>query len=131
MFEMMDYGMPLPAITASPTGSVMSEQYDSGEQYNQQTAYDSIFDTRMKTTMADSIFDTQMKTTMTDSIFENTGQRNSYQSSDDVFEFIDRRKTEFSDFREDGKQLRSTLEPIAWTVQTLCSTFGEALALVR
>ena len=54
-----------------------------------------------------------------------------FESSDDVFEFIDRRKTEFSDFREDGKQLRSTLEPIAWTVQTLCSTFGEALALVR
>ncbi|KAL1731682.1 hypothetical protein EV714DRAFT_271481 [Schizophyllum commune] len=52
-----------------------------------------------------------------------------FESSDDVFEFIDRRKTEFSDFREDGKQLRSTLEPIAWTVQTLCSTFGEALAL--
>ncbi|KAI5885324.1 uncharacterized protein SCHCODRAFT_02706840 [Schizophyllum commune H4-8] len=52
-----------------------------------------------------------------------------FASSDEIFEFIDSRRTEFSNFREDGQQLRSKLEPIAWTVQTLCSILGEAFAV--
>ena len=53
-----------------------------------------------------------------------------FESSDDIFKFIDDRKMEFSAFRDDGKHLRSKLEPIAWTVQGLCDVFGEALAVV-
>ncbi|KAL1731685.1 hypothetical protein EV714DRAFT_271484 [Schizophyllum commune] len=50
------------------------------------------------------------------------------ETSDDIFKFIDHRKSEFSVFRADGEQLRSKLEPIAWTVRTLCDVLGEALS---
>ena len=53
-----------------------------------------------------------------------------FESSDDIFKFIDDRKMEFSAFRDDGKHLRAKLEPIAWTVQGLCGVLGEALAVV-
>ena len=50
------------------------------------------------------------------------------ETSDDIMKFIDHRKSEFSVFRVDGEQLRSKLEPIAWTVRTLCDVLGEALS---
>ncbi|KAL1731680.1 hypothetical protein EV714DRAFT_208342 [Schizophyllum commune] len=52
-----------------------------------------------------------------------------FESSDDIFKFIDDRKMEFSAFRDDGKHLRAKLEPIVWTVQGLCGVLGEALAV--
>ena len=74
MFEMMDYGMPLPAIAASPTGSVFSDREPSPPHQHQTTNYD-------------SIFDAEPKTTVDDSIFSKTGYKTSYETSDDVFEF--------------------------------------------
>lgn len=74
MFEMMDYGMPLSAISASPTGSSFSEQEDQSERYKQ-------------TTMYDSIFSGENRNITEDSLFEKTGQRTSYETTEDVFEF--------------------------------------------
>ncbi|KIP05270.1 hypothetical protein PHLGIDRAFT_128997 [Phlebiopsis gigantea 11061_1 CR5-6] len=75
MFEMMDYGMPLSAIAASPTASVFSEQQEAGAPFSPQT------------TSSDSIFGAEPKTGAEDSIFEKTGQKMSCGPSDDVFEF--------------------------------------------
>ncbi|KAI0339201.1 hypothetical protein BDW22DRAFT_606971 [Trametopsis cervina] len=74
MFD-MDYGMPLSAISGSPAESTFSDRY------NQQTNYDSIFDSEIN----------EPKTSVEDSIFEKTGDKSSYaDETDNVFEMEQR-----------------------------------------
>jgi hypothetical protein len=50
--SVFDHGMPLSAITASPTQSI-DEKFD----FDNRSSYDSIMDTRRSTTCEDSLFD--------------------------------------------------------------------------
>lgn len=86
MFD-MDYGMPLEAISASPSGSRVSDcDY-------QRSTYDSIFDTESKASAQDSIFE---KTDFT------AGQRTSF--SEDIFD-LDRSYSQ-QDFYLQARQFR-------------------------
>ncbi|GJE99043.1 hypothetical protein PsYK624_152830 [Phanerochaete sordida] len=81
MFDRMDYGMPLPAITASPTGSAFSSDPDSS-----QLGSDICQQFSSQAVSYDSIFDGQ-RTSVADSILEKTGAPASHDATDDVFSF--------------------------------------------
>ncbi|KAI0794946.1 hypothetical protein C8Q75DRAFT_791510 [Abortiporus biennis] len=84
MFDQMDHGMPLSAISASPPESV------SGEQLYNRTSFDSIMDVERRTT------------TVEDSLFEKTGYRSSISSEGSVFGYDE----SHSHIGENGEFLR-------------------------
>ncbi|KAL1749283.1 hypothetical protein HDZ31DRAFT_79113 [Schizophyllum fasciatum] len=53
----------------------------------------------------------------------------SFVSAEDIYGFIEHRKSDFIAFRSDGQGLRSRVQPIASTVRTLCDLLGEAVAV--
>ncbi|TRM58119.1 hypothetical protein BD626DRAFT_512851 [Schizophyllum amplum] len=57
-------------------------------------------------------------------------QAASFDSTTSIFAYIEQNKATFKKSRADGPQtLRSKIEPIAATIQTLCGTFEEAIIL--
>ena len=56
MFD-SDHGMPLAAISGSPTGSTFDEPEDIISRYGQPTSYDSIMDGDPRSSVFDSLFD--------------------------------------------------------------------------
>ncbi|KAF8060726.1 hypothetical protein FPV67DRAFT_304096 [Lyophyllum atratum] len=72
MFDTVEHGMPLTAISASPSESFAEQRFGNRSSFD----YDSIIDDR--------------RSSMDDSLFEKTGDRSSF-SSDSVFGFDDSR----------------------------------------
>ncbi|EKM52947.1 uncharacterized protein PHACADRAFT_259113 [Phanerochaete carnosa HHB-10118-sp] len=123
MFDRMEYGMPLAAISASPTGSFFSEQDSTSRRYSDISERG-----EQQGVSYDSVFDTERRASVTDSIFEKTGMPTSHDVSDDVFEFDLSRPTDsprLNQFRPISMMsVASTTHSIPRSEDTMISMIG-------